>query len=341
MEEQDPVSILHNIFIEFFGEENVDFQEQTILIHFPKVKVTNENNRSVDITHLWVRVKYSLDGTINGGFQMMRSEFTDVQFACGYSHSHINVVSAHNFNNWATPCLGSGPMRNTISSLSTQFSEDIWKLFCLELSKYVTVESLSGVPYMYLEKIGKVDESAEKVKFPLKYFRGHYDKIDFNLYIRPFICFLINRKPFGFNFSNGSYSIAMSDKKLFITLSNLYIEFYNSLPPEEKRPKDELFSKGILRLGKCIDNSLYFIRDRRSTLSMYSNLIGRRLFDFKGKPVTFNITATETENDPNVSIFLGRPIVEIIIKIILTTINGEYGKSSSAPNLFGETSRYL
>ena len=345
MEENNPISTVHNIFIDFFGEKNVDLQGNVIIVHFPKVTVTNENDRSVEITHLWVRVKLSSDGTIDGTFQMIRSEITDVQFMSGYSHSHINTVNSYTFNKWSDPCLGTGPIRNTITSLSTQFSEDMWNLFCLELSKYVTVESLDGVPYVYLERIGvRNSNMTERIKFPLKYVT--YDlgsSTDIAPYIIPFISFILDKKPFGFNFSNGSYGIAMSDERLFITLSNLYIEFYNSLPTEQKFPKQELFDKRILGKGKYIENALYWINDGTRALAEHRELTGRELFKFKDKPVTFNIinTINNTEEDPNLSLFLSTFIVELIVKKILTTINSKYGQSGQETSFSGEALRYL
>lgn len=344
MEEQNPISTVYNIFINFFGEENVDLQDKIILVHFPKVTVTNENDRSVDITHLWVKVKLSSDGTIDGAFTMIRSELTDIQFMSGYSHSHIQSISSYNFNRWAEPCLGTGPIRNTIASLSTQFSEDMWNLFCLELSKYVTVESLEGVPYVYLEKIGVRDSDlTERIKFPFKYTIYRPEVNDLDPYIVPFIAFILDKRPFGFNFINGSYGIAMSDEKLFITLSNLYIEYYNSRPPGQKFPKQELFDKGILRRGKYIGTYLYWVYDRRRTMNECRNLIGRELFRFKGKPVTFNIinTLNNVEDDPNLSLFLSTGIVGLIIKKILSTINSKYERSSQETNYSGEALRYL
>lgn len=344
MEEQNRISIIHNIFNEFFGEENVDLQRQTILIHFPKVKVTNEHNRSVDITHLWVKVELSLNGTINGYFQMMRSELTLEQFISGYSHSHIHSISADNFNSWSVPCLGSGPIRNTIASLSTQFSEEMWSLFCLELSKYVTVESLAGVPYVYLERIGIRDTAVtQEIQFPLDY-PARYSSV-FKPFIAAFIPFILKKKPFGFNFFNDSYGIAMSDEDLLITLSNLFIEWYNSLPAERQTPREELFLRGILLKGKCIGNKLYYICNHNyNTESSYNRLIGRRLFRFKDRTITFNITNTvkPVDDDPNMVIFLSRTMVAVIVGRILRTINNKYGQSNTEEDAFsGEAHKYI
>ena len=75
---------VYDIFNDFFGEERVDLQDTNIIVHFPKVTVTNEYNRSVDITHLWVKVPLNSNGTIANIFCMVRSEYTYQQFVSGY-----------------------------------------------------------------------------------------------------------------------------------------------------------------------------------------------------------------------------------------------------------------
>lgn len=343
MEEQDPISIVCNIFNEFFGEENVDLQGHTILIHFPKVRVTNEHDRSVDITHLWVKVRLLSDGTIDGYFEMMRSEFTLEQFESGYSHSHLHGVNVANYYKWSSPCLGSGPIRDTMTSLSTQFSEEMWSLFCLELSKYVTVESLTGVPYKYLERIGTGRNSIlQEIHFPLD---TNTRTVTCDSYIATFIPAILSKKPFSFNYYNNSYGIAMSDRDLFIILSNLFIEWYNSIPASQKPRKEDLFANDILRKGKCIDGKLYYVLDgNTNAIYNYNNIIGRSLFTFKNRTITFNITDTvrSVEDDPNMSIFLSKRVVSVILDRILRTINNKYGQPSTEEDTFsGETHRYL
>lgn len=335
MEERNSVPIVHGIFNNFFGEENVDLQELTILVHFPKVTVTNDNNRSIDITHLWVKVSLDFDGTIQGTFQMMRSEYTAEQFISGYSHSHIAPINSENFNVWKTPCLGQGPIKATITSLSTSFSEEMWELFCLELSKYVTVESIIGGPYIFLERVGVYnDKDIKEVQFPLQVFPTSLSPLNtYNRVIRELISVILDKRPFGFNFINGSYGIAMSDKAIFITLSNLFIEYYNSLPPEQKISKEILFNDGIIYKGKCVGPSkrLYYIHHPTyDNVNNYAGINGTPLFRFKDETISLNITPPDIarEEDPNEAIFLSDLIVKNVIDILLREINVKYGRVS-------------
>jgi len=113
-----------------------------IMVWWPSVTVSNENDRSILIHDLYARVDITPDGRIPyemTGFKLNRTTFTDVQFESGYIHSH--VPSRCGLPNFQNPCLGRGPIRNTIADLKNNYEEALWMLFCQELSLYVTVES--------------------------------------------------------------------------------------------------------------------------------------------------------------------------------------------------------
>lgn len=340
--ENENVNAVYSIFKDFFGEERVDLQknldsdEMEIIIYFPKVTVTNEYDKSINITQLWVKVHISEHGTIIGVFEMLRSEYTMAQLVSGYSHSHINTRDQYNIKRWGKPCLGSGPIRNTIISLTENFNKEIWELFCYELSKYVTVESISGVPYIRLENVGLPKGGIVELPFTS-------DNIDLDctvdsygeIYpiIKNFISYIIEKRPFNFNFINGSYGIAMTDKEKLITLSNLFIEYYNSLPSHDKCTinNDTLFAF-ILCKGKFINGYLYYTNDspfneNTSTMLSYE---GTELLKFKGKSIKLHIIKQLNENDPNIIIFLNPKIAKVIINRILILINSEYGKPADA-----------
>lgn len=330
MEERTPVSRVYDIFVNFFGEENVDLQEYTIIVHFPKVTVTNENNKSVDITELWVRVHLDPDGTINGIFEMIRSEVTEDQFRAGYSHSHLPGLNVDNYLYWHTPCLGTGPIRDTITSLCNNFSEDLWNLFCLELSKYVTVESILGVPYRYLDRIGTGDYIIKPITFPIASFVPDIDIIELiKGIIESFIPYILQKRPFGFNYSNGSYGIAKSEYELLIILSNLFIEYYNSIPLENQMSKSTLF-KSILRKGTIYNGKLcYLISPNSNSNINFEMLVGTEMFEFKGQTIRFNIISPDSHEDTNLITLLSLDAYSRIVNLILRTVNNRYGKTSS------------
>ena len=324
METKDPILVVLDIFNSFFGEDNVDLQGRTILVHFPSVTVTNENNRSVNITHLWAKILLEYNGTLVGSFTLMRSEYTEEQFASGYAHSHINSVNTSNFNSWKNPCLGSGPINYTISALNREFSEDMWNLFCLELSKYVTVESLIGVPYIRLESIGnRVGKAVELQECRELEINNPASWIEI---INKFIPYVIHKKPFRFNYNNGSFSIAMSPVDTVVTLSNLFIEWYNNLDPSIQPSKELLFENAILKEATFYNFKLCYAQ--ANSIPNFRDIIGTDLFKFKDKYIKLNIIKSNPAENSN-PILLSSEVASIIVDKILRIINYRYGKDST------------
>lgn len=60
-----------------------------ILVYWPKVKVTNENNRSICIQDLYAKIELDSKGNIpteNRGFLLNRSTYPMDQWMCAYMH---------------------------------------------------------------------------------------------------------------------------------------------------------------------------------------------------------------------------------------------------------------
>lgn len=321
-----PVKQVYDIFCDFFGEERVDINKQTgtILIRFPKVTVTNEFNRSIDITELWVRVPVSYDGSMTVTPTMLRSEYTATQFRSGYAHSHMPRVNSSNWSTWANPCLGSGPIRNTISALVSKPSKELWELFCLELSKYVETESVEGVPYIKLESVGNPSNTTLSA---VLYSPSQRSSSEWETDIPyDFLKYIIKKKPFSFNYTNGSYGIALPPDKLILILSNLFIEWYNSL---SKKP--ELLRQKWLTKGALVNGSLkYYCAASDNRAFDYSTIVGSELFTFKGMPVKFNIIEEPAGANSNDIILLTKEVCTSIVSKILSIININYGKSENS-----------
>lgn len=328
MSQENKVPLVRGIFEDFFGEDRVDVQNRDsdsvyIIVHFPQLTVTNENSRSIDITHLYAKMRVTKStGTIIGTFQLIRSEYTSTQFISGYSFSHIPHVSRDKIASWQNPCLGTGPLNDTVATLNIEYSEEFWQLFCLELSKYVTVESVEGVPYMYLEKVGKQD--LDPVRFPLirEIRRDSYSSEEAIDTIKEFTRFVIYKRPFNFHYLNGSYNIAASDETILITLSNLYIEWYNSLNAQEQEHYD--LADAVLRKAKMRGNELCYVYNSSRRTTNYKDLIGTKLFTFKGEWVLFNVIEDPVKEDENVSLILSESFASIIIDKILNLANYGY-----------------
>ena len=128
-----------------------------IYVWWPRVTVTNEYDKSVNIQDLYAKIEIQNDGCIPYeccGFRLNRATYTREQFVSDYLHSHIRAIPKNDFTKFMEPCLGTGPIRNTIVTLKNNYDETTWMLFCQELSVYVTVESIIGGPWRRMENIG-------------------------------------------------------------------------------------------------------------------------------------------------------------------------------------------
>lgn len=315
-----------------------------ILVHFPHVRVTNEHDRFVDINHLWAKVKVMYNGTLNGGFTLNRSEYTLLHFRSGYMHSHISSIPINDFTRFQGPCTGSGPINGTISVLNRDYDEDMWNMFCLELSKYVTVESVAGRPYHYLERLGTNGMEAGMDRFITYLLPNHYRGAITRDKFKEFVRYFINSKKLKFNYVNGSYSIGMSFIEFIVLISNEFIKWYNDqFNKEELTAKfADLKRQDILR--ECIiDNGKIYYDRGRNNVNNYAQYIGKKVCVFKGREITVDITDVAEVRNENKSIILDIQTALYILTTILKVLNYRYGRNKAIHegNQLGTEVRYL
>lgn len=323
---------------------NAKFNGIFILVHFPHVRVTNEHDRFVDINHLWAKVKVSYNGTLNGGFTLNRSEYTLLHIRSRYMHSHINSIPTGDFTKFQNPCTGSGPINGTISVLNMDYDEDMWNMFCLELSKYVTVESVAGGPYNYLEKLGTNDMEVGVDRFITYLSPNYYGSVITPDKFREFVRYFISSKKLKFNYVNGSYSIGMSLIEFIVLISNEFIKWYNDQfnKGELTAKFAELKRKGILK--ECIiDNGKIYYDRGRDNVNNYAQYIGRKVCVFKGREITVDITDIAEVRNENKSNILNTQTALYILTTILKVLNYRYGrnKATHENNQLGTEVRYL
>ena len=322
------------------------FNDIFILVHFPHVRVTNEHGRFVDINHLWAKVKVMYNGTLNGKFTLNRSEYTMLHFGSGYMHSHVNDIPTGGFTHFQNPCTGSGPINGTISTLNRDYDEDMWNMFCLELSKYVTVESITGRPYHYLERLGTSNMEMGACRFITYLSPKHYQYGDTISpgELKGFVRDFINSKKLKFNYVNGSYSIGMSFIEFIVLISNEFIKWYNDQFNKKKLTAEfaELKREGILK--ECIiDNGKIYYNKTLDDMSNYIQYIGKKVCMFKGREITVDITDINEVKNENKSIILNIHTALYILATILKVLNYRYGRSKAIhkSNQLGTEVRYL
>lgn len=313
------------------------FNDLYILVHFPSVRITNEYGKYVDIQHLYAKVPFHSSGHGKGYFGLNRSEYSVDQFIGNYMHSHVDHIPVRDLTYFQTPCTGTGPINSTLSTLSIAFEEPIWQLFCVELDKYVRVESIAGVPHHRLENIGTYNGYTFYNKFTLNPLKGiiSYCSGLSGEPVKNFIEYLLKSGKLKFNFRNGSYGIAMSPVEYAVTISDVFIEWAN------KRYTEGYFDftlsyftdKKILRKGKVDGGTIYLsaTRSRTSDRANYKQYIGRRICTFKGKDVNL-VIRDSLDGNSNEVLFLDLDLAEVILNSILLILNSDYGRET------GETS---
>lgn len=355
---------VYKIFCDFFGEELVDIhivsredytsvllsyenshlvelyemgsmigynRDVYILVRFPKVTITNEYDQSIDIWELYARIKLNYEGKMLGSFTLNRAEYNTAQLNSNYMHSHVSDIPTYDFSEFQDPCLGEGPIRDTILTLrTTDFDELRWQLFCFELSKYVQVESISGGPYHRLERVGAREMNVGENNWNLSITPNsvpHFNAFN-NARVREFVTWLISKNKLKFDFNGYHYKISTTFLEWIVFISNEFIEWYNMklVAGEVSETYGDLLRQGLLKRGVIEEGLIKY--DNSSIPESYMNCSGRYVCTFKGEDVEVHIRAEEVQTDnDNLSNFIDVKLAEWIHRVILQVINFEYGNS--------------
>lgn len=299
-----------------------------ILVHFPKVKITNEYDKFVYANHIYAKIQISYNGSMISRFTLNRAEYSYAHMSSDYMHSHVSGIPTSDFTNFKTPCLGSGPIRSTISNLNAEYDENLWGLFCLELDKYVHTESVQGGPYRRLEDIRT---NTRNTLLP-----SNFRVVSFSSFYyftkdmcKAFIRYLLMSKKLKFAYNSGGYSIGMSFRDYIITISNIFIDWYNEAFNNGvySASLNDFISRGVLNKYKITSTKI--IKETSNNNTNYSIYQGQKVCTFKGKDVLVNITDNENTEDINTSILLDPDIALYILTKILYILNYKYGKQES------------
>jgi hypothetical protein len=304
----------------------------SIIIHFPRVSVTNEHNNHVDIKDLFARVKVRPDRTMTENLKFIRTTFDSTQWNSRYSHSHVgSEMFSGSGLNWARCCLGTGPLIGTIAALknSDTCSLDTWQLFCLELSLYVTVESLQGVPYQKLEEIGLNSRSASVRRFnrtrPI-YFIPTLLTDDNSELLKDFLSYVIKSNRLKFSYINNRYQLGMPFTEYMLTISNLYIEWvnvaFNNSVDTIERAKESL----VPVLGDyVIKGDAIYTPNNASEILINTDVIGTVALNFKGRDIRVVVTENTTSDVISVKL-IPVSFAQRILDAILFITNLKYGQ---------------
>lgn len=317
------------------------FNKIFILVHFPHVRITNEYNKFTDITNLWAKVTFNWEGKGKCYFGLNRSEYSIIQFKSNYMHSHVNNIPTNDFTYFASPCTGSGPINSTMSTLYLDFDEAIWQLFCLELDRYVRVESIRGVPYHKLENIGISLSDNGVGNFPMTTLFNNCVTSSFWIgKSKRFIKHLLESKVLSFNYQNNQYGLAMSWIEFIVAISNNFIEWYNKEYNDGTVTNhyDTLIRKKIIMEVFICEGKVYTNNIGDSNFTDVSKYIGKKICTFKGRDITLNITGINPSKDiSNKVVILNLLYAELILGGILRFLNYNYGRENNTGEGSGKT----
>ena len=298
----------------------------TILVWWPTVTVTNEHGASVVIRDLYAKIILTREGQIpyeSHGFYLTRSTWPMNQWVSGYSHSHIMSVCRSRIGIFMSPCLGSGPIRQTIISLKTSCDEITWMLFCQELSVYVTVESLRGGPYIKLESIGAASPKREEEFDDCNYIgpalRAFIEKFGTST-LKDFYLYYIKHGHFSFCFSGRQFTVGNTYFDYMVDVSNCFIDYYNKKLAPSFKNKLFLLGSGIIHKYNVRNNKFYYPREIGADVSDCQNI---HVCWFKGKDIKSKILEEPVSNTLT-TLILDDDIAMYIYRNIIKSVNYYY-----------------
>lgn len=328
------VADVYGIFQNFFGEQSVDLQgdgggDFAIMVWWPTVTVTNDNSKSVIIKDLYAKIVITSEGRIpyeSSGFKLSRTTFSNDQWASGYLHSHIPRLYRQEVPCFYNPCLGRGPIRNTIMDLKNEYEEAVWMLFCQELALYVTVESLAGGPYIKMEEIGASKELKNFKGFTevdsISYFKRSSNSSDliFDDMIKEFTLWYLQHGHLKFNYSEERFRCGLSYYDFIIDISNSFIEWFNLFG--NRSALQSLYVSEIIIKAKVAQGKFY----KSSTVDLVntSDIEGRPVLTFKGEIKSLHIEPPIPSNNEYITTLLHHDIAMYILGRILRIINYRY-----------------
>ena len=317
-----------------------------ILVYFDKVTIKNEYDVSRELTKLYVKVILEYSGKIRGRFLINRAEYTYKEFISNYMHSHISSIPISNMSEFQTPCTGSGPINRTISSLCVDYNEDLWRLFCVEVDKFMAVESIAGTPYHRMDSIGtamtgRSYEVCRDVNSDNPSYIAYFNKISHHgrEVINSFIEYLIKNANFKYKYSKGYY-IAGTPKEIHLKVTNNFIKWYNY----NKKIKNPIIDfnladllRGDILIKARYHNGRFMVDSGGGTrsLDLISSYEGVPVCTFKGELIRVHfVNDLEGASSENDAIYLLKDqFTGAIIRLLQNTLNFAYGNSE----FIGET----
>lgn len=300
-----------------------------LYVWWPRVTVTNEYDKSVNIKDLYAKIEIENDGCIPyecSGFLLNRATYTREQFVSDYMFSHINGIPKDNFSKFLSPCLGSGPIRETINTLKNEYDETTWMLFCQELSMYVTVESIAGGPWRKMEVIGNKSLNSEYIDYTFDNAdKNYFISVFTNENLKNFIQYYLKHGHLSLRYVNRRFTCGMLYYEYIIDISNTFIDYYNKYLKSTAKKLEDCFTYKLLK-SVIVANGKFYTEGRSdinaSSLNIYQN---KPVLTFKGKEIRTEITDIDYgSSEVSYTTVIAHNLAMYILQRILRTINFRY-----------------
>lgn len=139
-----------------------EWQEgHNLVIHFPKLTISNELELTHEINNLFIKFPLYNDFNTGGELYGLRFTFTIKEFLSSYTHSHLEPGFR-----WRNFCLGSSEFGRDLTHIyelafdnesenraNCEINEEFLLGMFLNLDAYIKWESLEGGPYKKIEEL--------------------------------------------------------------------------------------------------------------------------------------------------------------------------------------------
>lgn len=362
----DKVNEVYHIFIDFYGEENVDLQGirseelylenlnnfhkrfiensphtcysneisehaaslfygdydcAEIYVRWPECIIENEYGKKHLIKDLFAKILVTYDGKMYNNFTLSRTTYSMAEWKSDYAHSHLCGIPIKNDEDdyFESPCLGSGPIRNTIATLIHEFNAEFWRLFCLELDLYAHTESISGTPYRYISSIGREGSNSDIVYFAryetttYKENGNYIQDLNLQKWLNLFIIYMLKKdipyiRPTGFS-DKGGYFINFCAYTDVVKMSSEFLKFAK---------ENHLIIQNYMNEGLYNSQHNGIVLYSKDEEENIDSINGKEVFCFKGNPVFVSIKLDDDETKPF------KVLKFNIIQYILFAVNNIY-----------------
>ena len=252
----------HNNLCYTYTSEQLDYSTQfipklNIIIHFPKLTLTNRNNKYHTIKDLFVKFSINIYHKIDI-LQGTRTTFHPIEYQKRYKHSHLPTNHGIAFTSF---CLGSdAPISFTKILLEEELTKfnttwtDTFLFFLNQIKAYVVYESLEGGPYIKISSLTSSNYTVE-------------DKIG-----------------------------ALQSEKAYSLVSNVFNAYYRMQIFHFLKESNLLFANKVLDVKKEVFDRVVFTEDFLKSFHFDNHFKANYIeYTYNNLPVSFESVLNNTE----------------------------------------------